>query len=73
MVLLSYAAMLFNSGAAISSFILVDSLSELPFQFAAFEDGDPYTDGSRVHAGQSYLMRMYGIGARWELALWHCQ
>lgn len=72
MILLSYAAMLFNSGAAISSFILVDSLSELPFKHASSEE-DPYPRSSRVFAGPSYLLRKYGMGSKWSLALWHCK
>lgn len=71
MVLLSYATMLFNSGAAISSFILVDSLSELPYQNATFEK-DPYPGNSRVFQGPSFLLRRYGVGIKWDLALWHC-
>lgn len=72
MVLLSYAAMLFNSGAAITSFILVDSLSELPYTNATFQD-EPYPRSSRVFEGPSFLLRRYGVGIKWDLALWHCK
>lgn len=72
MVILSYAAMLFNSGAAITSFILVDTLSKLPYMNATFQE-EPYPRGSRVFAGPSFLLRRYGVGIKWDLALWHCK
>lgn len=72
MVLLSYAAMLFNSGAAITSFILVDSLSELPYTNATLHE-EPYPRGSRVFESPSFLLRRYGVGIKWNIALWHCK
>ena len=72
MVILSYATMLFNAGAAISSFLLVDHLSELPYRCATLPDS-PYPEEARVFAGPQQLLRMYGLRTPWRFALLHCK
>jgi len=70
MIFLSYATMLLNAVAAMMSFVLADMLSELPYLNATREE-PRYPSGAIVHANQSYLVRAYGIGKRWNIALYH--
>lgn len=71
-VLLSYAAILFNASAAISSFIVADSLSEIPFRKASLEE-EPYPERATVSANQTYLLTKYGAGKMWQPIMWHCK
>ena len=64
--------MLLNCGAAITSFVLVDTLTELPYLHARV-DGVKYPSSAVVHEGQTYLIRRYGVGKRWNFVLCHCE
>lgn len=71
-VLLSYATISLNASAAISSFIVADSLSEIPFRKATFDE-DPYPEMATVRANQTYLLSKYGAGKMWQSIVWHCK
>lgn len=72
MILLSYASMLLNAGAVMTSFVLVDRLCELPYLYAR-EGNMRYPKNGVVIGRQLYLLEKCGAGKRWKLALWHCE
>ena len=72
MVLLSYATILFNASAAVTSFIVMDTLSEMPFRSATFEE-EPYPERAIVNANQTYLLERYGVRGYWQPVVWHCK
>ncbi len=65
MELLGYTALIFNVTACASCFIILDRLGDVPYR------------ATRQRKSGVMLppigMRVYGIGAVWRWAIWHCE
>jgi hypothetical protein len=70
MVICSYGAVLFNSGAAIGSIVLADRLGEMPFRAAQREN---LPESTSLGVTSSELLEHYGMGLVWKLVFWHCE
>ena len=72
LIIICYASLFFNASAAISSFILMDKLGELPFRAASKRQSILPTGGT-ITGNSEDLLKRYGVGKLWTFLVWHCQ
>ena len=71
LLVLSYGSIVFNSGATVGAFILIDKLGDLPLRslhlnvLPSQEDGPPNRS--------THLLRASGLDASWTWVMWHCE
>jgi hypothetical protein len=68
--ILCYSSLLFNIGAVITSFILIDKLGELPFYASARRD---LPEAGFLSCSSNDILVKYGVGNRWGAMVWHCE
>ncbi|EDR09440.1 uncharacterized protein LACBIDRAFT_319040 [Laccaria bicolor S238N-H82] len=70
LIIICYASLFFNASAAISSFILMDKLGELPFR-AASKRQSILPSGGTITGNSEDLLKRYGVGKLWTVLVWH--
>ena len=71
--LLSYMAIVFNSGGAITSLILTNRLSELPIRASQKSESELFAKGTTDTTLSSLqILGRYGISSSWHWMMWHC-
>ena len=68
--LLGYASLIFNASACASCFIILDRLGDVPYR-AARQRNVP--KGGKISLPSIGILKVYGIGALWRWAVWHCE
>jgi len=66
--ILGQAGLLLNISACISCFIIIDRLGDVPYRAA--QENVP--KGGKISLPATGILRVYGIGALWRWAVWHC-
>lgn len=68
--ILGYASFLLNISACTTCFIILDRLGDVPYR-AAQQPNVPR--GGKTSLPADRILRVYGIGALWRWAIWHCK
>src|SRR6266545_6211134 len=69
MALLGYISLIFNVSACPSCFIILDRLGDVPYR-ATRQGNAP--KGGKISLPATGILKVYGIGALWRWAVWHC-
>lgn len=69
--LLSYASLILNISACLSSLTLLDQLGELPFRAAQKRQSFLPSAGA-IEGTSEDLLRRYGVYKLWNVLVWHC-
>ncbi|KAG8860512.1 hypothetical protein FRB96_003766 [Tulasnella sp. 330] len=73
LLLLSYSAVLFNGSAAMSQFVMLDRLGEIPMRWASRSVSKAREGSERTQKIEDlYSLERYEAGGRWTWAKWHC-
>lgn len=68
--ILGYSSILLNVSACTTCFIILDRLGDVPYR-AAQQSSLPR--GGKTTLPAIKILRVYGIGALWRWAIWHCK
>ena len=71
LVVLSYSSIVFNSGAAVAAFILIDQLGDLTLRSSQLNAQPSPEDG--LPSRSTNILRMHGVSASWIWIMWHCE
>lgn len=69
---LSYASLILNLSACLSSFILIDELGEIPFRAASKRRSTLPVAGA-IQGTPNQLLRRYGAGNLWDVVVLYCE